>query len=152
MDGYLTHSGATGPQFCDGCGPGVPITTPGPAQPAPVFEIGRGFATDDPMLRDAIGADAAQRIAIDLQAISQGVLSTRADLDVLREGVADLAEGFENKIDGLRERFITEIDRIFDENRKNYELAQERRIDDHGTLHDRFEVLKSNINDRLVDS
>ena len=115
-----------------GCGSGVPIAAP----------VSRGLASDDPSMRDAIGADAAQRRAIDLQTVTQGVLNRHADLDVLREGVADLAEGFDNKLDGLCERFIMG---------RNYELAQECRIDDHGTLHERFEVLKSKLNDRLLE-
>ena len=76
------------------------------------------------------------------------MLGTRADLDVLRDGVSDLAESLDNRMEELRKRFVTEVDRVFDENRRNYELAHDRRIDDHKTLH---EQLKSNLNDRFVE-
>ena len=88
---------------------------------------------------------------MDIQAIAHSVLGTRADLDVLRDGVPDLAESFDNRMEELRKRFVTEVDRVFDENRRNYELAHDRRIDDHKTLPERFEQLKSNLNDRLVE-
>ncbi|CAE7260899.1 unnamed protein product [Symbiodinium microadriaticum] len=111
---------AEGPLFCQrGRGPVVPIVAPSPALATPAADWSRGLASDDPLMRDVIGAEAAQRIAVDLQAITQGMLSTRADRPRrFREGVADPAEGFDSKIDGLRERFITETDRIFDENRR----------------------------------
>ena len=117
---------------------------PTPNMPRPtIYDSGRGLMPDDSFAWNAVSAGTAQRIAADLQAISQSVTNTRADLDVLRNGAADLAEDFDNRIEGLRDRFITEVERACDENRRNHELVQERRIDNHGSLHDRFEVLKS---------
>ena len=88
------------------------------------------------MNRDALGPDAAQRLALAIQAIAQGVHDTRADFEVLRDGVSVLVENLDERIEDLRKRSITELDQNFDENRRNYELAQERRIDDHGTPHE----------------
>ena len=53
-----------------------------------------------------------------IQAIAQGVLRTRAHLDVLRDGVSDLAESLDNRIEELHRRFNMLVDRVFDENRQ----------------------------------
>ena len=60
----------------------------------------------------------------------------------MREGVSDLAENFNNRIEDLRRRFIAEVAMN----------SLRPRIDDHETLHDAFEHVKSKLNDRLVSS
>ena len=47
---------------------------------------------------DALGSEASARIAADIMAIAQGVATTQADLEILRNGVADITECLENKI------------------------------------------------------
>ena len=110
-----------------------------PRAPQPMVAARRATTTP---IRDALGPDAAQRIAIDIQAVVQGVLGTCADLNTCRKP--------RQSIEDLRRHVITELDKNFDENRRDFELAQERGIDEHDTLHERFEQLKSNLNDRLV--
>ena len=39
---------------------------------APAIDVGRGRMSDDPSIRDALGQDAAQRIAVDIQPIASG--------------------------------------------------------------------------------
>ena len=63
----------------------------------------------------------------------------------------DVVENLGNRIEHLRKRFITEVDRLFHDNRRKYELAQDQRIDDHEMFHDRIEKKDSNLNDRLVE-
>ncbi|CAE7581532.1 unnamed protein product [Symbiodinium microadriaticum] len=115
---------------------GAAIAAPSHSHQAPAINLGRGLLGADPLNRDALGPDAAQRLALAIQAIAQGVHDTRADFEVLRDGVSVLVENLDERIEDLRKRSITELDQNFDENRRNYELAQERRIDDHGTPHE----------------
>ena len=61
VGGLLPHSSATGPLLSGGCGSGGSIdinTEPSPNRPA--IDFGRGLASDDSLLRDAIGADSAE--------------------------------------------------------------------------------------------
>ncbi|CAE7815308.1 unnamed protein product [Symbiodinium sp. CCMP2456] len=96
-----------------------------------------------------ISIDAAQKIANDIGAIAQSIDETRSDLDILRNGVSDVAAEFDNKVDQLCTRFHAEIERLTQEYYRTYDRFQDRSAADQETLHDRFEQLKSILNDKI---
>ena len=51
-----------------------------------------GSLTPTPATHDAFGSKAAARIAAEVLAIAQGVADAQADLEILRNGVSDIAE------------------------------------------------------------
>ena len=67
---------------------------------APANDFGK-LADADPgraATHDALGSEPSAHIAADVLAIAQGVADTQADLEILRNGVSDIAETLENKI------------------------------------------------------
>ena len=107
--------GASGASACSG-GSGVPIAAPATAT-HPAYDFGRGLLCDDPSIRHALAPTPPSASAF--RRSRGGVLGTSADFDVLKDGVSDLAEGLDNRIKDFFRRFITEIDRVFDENRRS---------------------------------
>ena len=100
-------------------GQGAVIAAPSHSHQAPAIDLGCGLLGADPLNRDALGPGAARRLALDIQAIAQGVQDTRADLEVLRDGVSVLVDNRDDRIADLRTRSIAEHDQNFDENRRN---------------------------------
>ena len=67
---------------------------------APANDFGK-LADADPgraATHDALGSEPSAHIAADVLAIAQGMADTQADLEILRNGVSDIAETLENKI------------------------------------------------------
>ncbi|CAE7324165.1 unnamed protein product [Symbiodinium sp. CCMP2456] len=93
--------------------------------------------------------ETARKIANDIGAIVQSIDETRSDLDILRNGVFDVAAEFDNKIDQLCARFHAELDRLNQEYYRTYDRFQDRNAADQEALHDRFEQLKSILNDKI---
>ena len=85
-----------------------------------------------------LGPEASARIAADIMAIAQGVASTQADLEILRNGVADITECLEGKIRDMWDLVEAEV-------------KSERRVSDHETLEAHFTRLNSAINARFIE-
>ena len=91
------------------------------------------------------------RIAADIMAIAQGVAATQADLEILRNGVADITELLERKI---RETWVfveAEVKSERDLQQHRAEVAHERRVSDHETVEAHFARLNSAVNDRFIE-
>eukprot|EP00439_Symbiodinium_sp_Y106_P026265 s6898_g3.t1 len=121
---------------------------------APAHDNGRRLTGPGPSgaaIQDALGPEAFARIASDVFAIAQGVAGTQADLEILRNGVSDVAETLEGKIRDMWDHIQAELrsERIHQQHVSD--VARERRIADHETIEDRFERMTSAINERLVE-
>ncbi|CAE7624163.1 Clec16a [Symbiodinium sp. CCMP2592] len=103
------------------------------------------------LVDEAIGSEASARIAADILAIAQGVTSTQADLDILRNGVSDITEALENKIRDMWELLQAELRKERELFMQFQDSFRERRISDHETLEDHFAKLTSMVNDRLIE-
>ena len=135
-------------------GTGAAINAPGHGGDAPAYDDGRrlaGAGPDGAAINEAHGLEASARIAADVLAIAQGVTSTQADLEILRNGVSDVAETLEGKIRDLWDLVQAEMRSERDHQQHVIDVARERRIADHETLEGRFERLTSAINDRLIE-
>eukprot|EP00439_Symbiodinium_sp_Y106_P025493 s10748_g3.t1 len=58
---------------------------------------------------DALESEPSARLAANVLAIAQGVADTQADLEILRNGVSDIAETLENKIRDMRDLVQAEV-------------------------------------------
>ena len=70
-------------------GPGATLNAPGPGGDAHAHDDGMGLAmayAHGSAVGDALGPEASARIATDIMAIAQGVATTQADLEILRNG------------------------------------------------------------------
>ncbi|CAE7216999.1 GABBR2 [Symbiodinium sp. CCMP2592] len=103
------------------------------------------------LVDEAIGSEASACIAADILAIAQGVTSTQADLDILRNGVSDITEALENKIRDMWELLQAELRKERELFMQFQDSFRERRISDHETLEDHFAKLTSMVNDRLIE-
>ena len=68
-----------------------------------------------------------------IRAIAQGVADTQADLEILRNGVADIAESLENKIRDMWDLAQAEVRSEHDQQQHLSDVARERRIADPET-------------------
>ena len=84
-------------------------------------------------------------------AIAQGVATTQADLEILRNGVADITECLESKIRDMWDLVEAEVKSEHDLQQHRADVAHERRVSDHETLEAHFARLNSAINDRFIE-
>ncbi|CAE6971381.1 unnamed protein product, partial [Symbiodinium sp. CCMP2592] len=103
------------------------------------------------LVDEAIGSEASARIATDILAIAQGVTNTQADLDILRNGVSDIAEALEDKIREMWELLQAEMRKERELHTIFQDSVRDRRISDHETLEEHFARLNSMVNDRFIE-
>ncbi|CAE7221723.1 GABBR2 [Symbiodinium sp. CCMP2592] len=103
------------------------------------------------LVDEAIGSEASARIATDILAIAQGVTNTQADLDILRNGVSDIAEALENKIRDMWELLQGALSDEQQRLTHVQDSIRERRISDLESLDERFDRLNSMLNDRFIE-
>ena len=95
---------SSGPDLGRGDGPDATISAPG--------HNGRRLAGPGPdgaAVHNALGPEASARVATDVLAIAQGVADTQADLEILRNGVSDVAETLEGKIRDMWDHIQAEL-------------------------------------------
>ena len=137
---------SSGPDLGRGDGPDATISAPG--------HNGRRLAGPGPdgaAVHNALGPEASARVATDVLAIAQGVADTQADLEILRNGVSDVAETLEGKIRDMWDHIQAELRSERTHQQHVSDVARERRIADHATIEDRFERMTMAINERLIE-
>ena len=118
-------------------GPGATLNAPGPGGDAPAHDDGAGLAlayAHSSAVGDALGPEASARIAADIMAIAQGVATTQADLEILKNGVSDITECLEGKIRETWDFVEAELKSERDLQQHRADVAHERRVSDHETL------------------
>ena len=135
-------------------GPGATLNALGPGGDAHAHDDGVGVAmayAHGSAVGDALGPEATARIAADIMAIVQGVATTQADLEILRNGVSDITECLEGKIRETWEFIEAELKNERDLRQHRADVAHERRVSDHETLDAHFARLNSDVNDRFIE-
>eukprot|EP00439_Symbiodinium_sp_Y106_P038017 s5205_g4.t1 len=116
----------------------------GPGGDAHAHDDGMGLAmayAHGSAVGDALGPEASARIATDIMAIAQGVATTQADLEILRNGVADITE--ERKIRETWDFVQAEVKSEHDLQQLRADDAHNRRVSGHETLNAHFARLNS---------
>ena len=129
--------------------PGATIDAAGHS--APAHDNGRRLAGPGPdraAINHALGPEAS---AHRLRCFGCRWYSGRPHLEILRNGVSDIAETLEGKIRDMWDHIQAELRSERTHQQHVSDVARERRIADHATIEDRFERMTMAINERLIE-